>query len=212
MFRSIFRPYGLVWNILNTVTDILGLSLLWLVCCLPIVTIAPATTALYDAVVHGIRYKEGGAYRRFLKTFRAEWKTGIPVTLLWAAVLGGCGYILAVLLVMVRQGSLSTVYAGIYFGVTLLPIACFCWSAAILSRFTFSFGNLTATAFRFTFGQFPRSLGIALSTAGLLIFTFHYWIWVFLAPACLMLLWSVFTEPVFAKYGGGIQPKKEEEE
>ena len=64
MFRSVFRPYGLVWTMLNTVTDILGLSLLWLLCSLPLVTVAPATTALYDAVVHGIRYKEGGAYRR----------------------------------------------------------------------------------------------------------------------------------------------------
>ena len=62
MFRSLFRPYGPVWNFLNHVTDVLGLSLLWCLCCLPVVTIGPATTALYDAVVRGIRYGEEGVY------------------------------------------------------------------------------------------------------------------------------------------------------
>ena len=60
MFRSIFRPYGLVWTILNTITDVVGLALCWLLCCLPVVTLFPATAALYDAVVHGIRYREDG--------------------------------------------------------------------------------------------------------------------------------------------------------
>ena len=204
MFRSVFRPYGLVWTILNTITDILGLSLLWLLCSLPLVTIAPATTALYDAVVHGIRHKEGGAYRRFFKTFRAEWKTGIPVTLLWGAVLAGLGYVMTVLLVMAGQDSRFTVYAGVYFGLLLLPLGCACWSVTIQSRFAFSFLNLTKTALRMTLEKLPRSFCMAASTLGLLWFTLHYPIWAFAAPACLVLLWSVFTEPVFAKLGGGL--------
>ena len=100
MFRSIFRPYGLVWTVLNTVTDVVGLTLCWLLCCLPVVTLFPATAALYDAVVHGIRYREEGPYKRFFRTFRAEWKSGILSTPLWGAVLGFFGYLLAVLLTM----------------------------------------------------------------------------------------------------------------
>lgn len=211
MFRSIFRPYGLVWTMLNTVTDILGLSLLWLFCSLPVVTVGPATTALYDAAVHGIRYKEAGAYRRFLKTFRAELKTGIPVTLLWGAVLAGLGYVMAVLLVMAQQNSRFTVYAGVYFGISLLPLACACWSVAVLSRFTFSFWNLTKTALRMTLGQLPRSFCMAAATVGLLWFTLHYPIWTFAAPTCLVLVWSVFTEPVFTKLGGGLTVQQDEE-
>ena len=211
MFRSVFRPYGLVWTILNTVTDILGLSLLWLLCSLPLVTIAPATTALYDAVVHGIRYKEGGAYRRFFRTFRAEWKTGIPVTLLWAAVLAGFGYVMTVLLVMAGQDSRFTVYAGVYFGLLLMPLGCACWSVTIQSRFTFSFWALTKTALRMTLGKLPRSFCMAAATVGLAWFTLHYPIWAFAAPACLVLLWSVFTEPVFTKLGGGLTVHQSDE-
>ena len=211
MFRSIFRPYGLVWTILNTVTVILGLSLLWLLCSLPIVTVGPATTALYDAAVRGIRYKEAGVYRRFFKTFRAEWKTGIPVTLLWGAVLVGLGYVMTVLLVMAQQESRFTVYAGVYFGLLLLPLGGLCWSVTIQSRFTFSFWNLTKTALRMTLGKLPRSFCMAAATVGLLWFTLHYPIWVFAAPACLVLLWSVFTEPVFTKLGGGLTVHQSDE-
>ena len=211
MFRSIFRPYGLVWNVLNTITDVLGLSLLWLLCCLPVVTVAPATTALYDAVVHGIRYKEEGAYRRFFRTFLSEWKNGILITLLCGVILAVLGSLMAVLLAMAQAESRYTVLAGIYFGLLLLLIACAAWSITILSRFTFSFSALTSTAMRFTLGQLPRSLGIALSTVGLIFFTVHYPIWVFAAPACAALVWSVFAEPVFAKYGGGLKKPEPEE-
>ena len=67
----LFSPDGLLWKILNSLTDIFALSLIWLFCCLPVITIGPATTALYDAVTHGIRYQETGLYRRFFRTFKA---------------------------------------------------------------------------------------------------------------------------------------------
>ena len=54
-------------------------------------------------MVHGIRYREEGPYKRFFRTFRAEWKSGILSTLLWGAVLGFFGYLLAVLLTMTQS-------------------------------------------------------------------------------------------------------------
>lgn len=210
MSRSIFRPYGPLWNMLNTITDVLGLSLCWLLCCLPIITIFPATAALYDAVVRGIRYREPNPYRRFFSTFRKEWKSGILSTLLWGVVLGFFGYLLAMLLYMAREDSSYTVYAGVYLAGMLLPIASACWSAAIISRFTFSFGALTKTALKFLIAHFLRSIAMAACTVVIVEFTRRYLIWVFAAPACTALVWSVFAEPVFAKYGASIVPKAPE--
>lgn len=61
------------------------LSLFWLACSLPVVTIGAASAALYDAPVHGIRREEAGCYRRFFRTFRRELKTAVPAWLLWGA-------------------------------------------------------------------------------------------------------------------------------
>ena len=92
----------------------------------------------------------------------------------------------------------------------LLPIASACWSAAIISRFTFSFGALTKTALKFLIAHFLRSIAMAACTVVIVEFTRRYLIWVFAAPACTALVWSVFAEPVFAKYGASIVPKDPE--
>ena len=113
---------------------------------------------------------------------------------------------------MARQDSGFSLYAGIYLAGMFLPIGAACWSAAIISRFTFSFLALTGTAVRFVIAHFFRSLGIAACTVALAVFTWNYPIWIFAAPACLMLLWSVFAEPVFAKYGAAITPVTPDED
>ena len=119
---------------------------------------------------------------------------------------------LAVLLTMARQDSGFSLYAGVYLAGMLLPIGAACWSAAIISRFTFSFLALTGTAVRFVIAHFFRSLGIAACTVALAVFTWNYPIWIFATPACLMLLWSVFAETVFAKYGAAITPVTPDED
>ena len=51
MLGRVFRYQGGLWRVLNTLTDIMALSVLWLLCSLPVLTLGAATTALYDSVV-----------------------------------------------------------------------------------------------------------------------------------------------------------------
>ena len=46
-----FNPEKGIWAWLSTMVDIVGLSVLWIFLCLPVVTIGPATAALYYTVV-----------------------------------------------------------------------------------------------------------------------------------------------------------------
>ena len=55
-----FDPQNSFWRFFGLVPDVLILSLMWVLFSLPVVTIGASTTALYDAVAHGIRFKEGG--------------------------------------------------------------------------------------------------------------------------------------------------------
>ena len=47
MFRSLFDSESPLSRLLGRLLDIVVLSVLWLVCSLPIVTIGPASAALY---------------------------------------------------------------------------------------------------------------------------------------------------------------------
>ena len=204
MFRSIFRPYGPVWNFCNTITDVLLLSLLWCGCSLPLITLGASTTALYDAAVHGIRYREPGLYRRFFRTFRREWKTSVPVTLLWGAVLLFGFYVLALLDEAAAEEAMAGVMAGGYRVIMGIPLTCACWSVMLLSRFTYKFRDLTANALRFLPVHLLQSLAVGVFTWVVCRYCFHYPIALTFAPAVTVIGWSLVAEPVFKKYGGGL--------
>ena len=59
-FSGFFRPDNSLWRTVSAVADMMGLSLLWLLCSLPVVTIGPATAALYAAVRGPVRRMENG--------------------------------------------------------------------------------------------------------------------------------------------------------
>lgn len=212
MLRSIFRPYGPVWNFCNTITDVLLLSLLWCGCSLPLITLCASTTALYDAAVHGIRYREPGLYRRFFRTFRREWKISVPVTLLWGAVLLFCVYVLALLDEAAAEETVAGLMAGGYRMLMGIPLTCACWSVMLLSRFAYSFRELTANALRFLPVHLPQSLAIGVFTWLVCWYCFHYPIALTFAPAVTVIGWSLAAEPIFKKYGGGLREESPSDE
>ncbi len=204
MFRSIFRPYGPVWNFFNAITDVLLLSLLWCLCSLPLLTLGASTTALYDAAVHGIRCREPGLYRRFFATFRRELKTSLPVTLLWGGILLFGLYVLALLDEAAAEETAAGVMAGAYRVLMGIPLTAACWSCMLLSRFTYKFRELTANALRFLPVHLLPSLAIGVFTWLVCWYCFHYPIALTFAPAVAAIGWSLLAEPVFKKYGGGL--------
>ena len=48
MFGNLFNPQNSFWQTIDRLSDLLILSLLWLICSLPLVTVGAASTALYD--------------------------------------------------------------------------------------------------------------------------------------------------------------------
>lgn len=212
MFRSVFRPYGTVWTICNHITDALLLSLLWCACCLPLFTIGTATIALYDAVAHGVRNREGETYRRFFRTFRAELKTGTGITLLWGLILLFCSYVLALLDEAGAADSRAAVMAGAYRMIMLLPLAAACWSAAILSRFTYGFRELVAVAVRYPLMHPLASAALAVMTWVVFSYTLRYPLGLTFSPALCILGWTFAAEPVFRKYGAGLTQQRPDAE
>lgn len=69
---------------LNKMTDLILLNLMWLITCLPIVTIGAATTAMYYTNIISIRQGDGYVVKRYFKSFRDNFK---QATILWLLVL-----------------------------------------------------------------------------------------------------------------------------
>lgn len=198
--HKIFDPDNVFWRWFGRIADMFALSCLWLLCCLPIITIVPASIALYDSIARCVRGPDGDTYRRFFRTLKAELLRGIGMTLLW----GLLAFILIIgynfLRQMAEQSQGFAIYAVAFTVSMLIPIAVVCWLIPIESRFANSFLGVHKTAVYFTFAHLPTTVAItvALILCGLVISYFPFMALVL--PAVMVCLQSWFIERVFAKY------------
>ena len=162
MLGRVFRYQGWLWRTLNTLTDILALSVLWLLCSIPVLTLGAATTALYDSVVRCIRYKQSGPYERFFRTFKNELVPGLLLTLLWGAIAALGLWMLALLRQYSAEAPTAMAAGAAYYVALILPLGAACWVFPILSRCAMSFGALNKTALKFAAGHLPSTVVLVL--------------------------------------------------
>ena len=94
MKNSLFNPDNWLWQPFSAVADVLILSCLWLICCIPILTAGAATAALYDCCARCIKDGDRALFSRFFRTFRRELLKSIPSVLLWAMILTGLVFLM----------------------------------------------------------------------------------------------------------------------
>jgi len=206
-----FDPEKGIWAWLSTLVDVVGLSVLWIALCLPVVTIVPATAALYHTVVKCVRRRESGAFGDYLRSFRADLRTGLKAGLIAvpAALLLYFGHNV-VRWYGTRVGGVAYVlYVAYYFALTL-PAGVLCWLSPLLGRFEYGVKDLFRTAFQLTVAHLPSTVVVVLLTAQSAVFCLERWWPVVFLPAAAMLLVSLFTERIFQKYSPELAPKEPE--
>ena len=87
-----FNPENSVLNFFGKVLDCVWLNILWLLCCLPVVTIGPATAALYYCTLKLAEDRKCSLTQDFFHSFRQNLKEGSLLTLLFLG-LGACLFI-----------------------------------------------------------------------------------------------------------------------
>lgn len=200
--RGIFDPQNTFWRTVAFVCDFVGLSLCWLLCCVPIVTSGAATCALYDAVYHGLRKgDEVRVYGRFFSTFKRELKVGVFATLPFLLIAAVYAVFWRVAFLVAVGGSDfagALVYA--YQVVFCIPVMIWVISMATLSRFTFKTKELLGTACKLVFTNLPAALVVAVILAlGLKLMSWWFISCIF-TPALMAYLCSFFIEKIFAPF------------
>ena len=211
MFRSFFNPENPFFRFTGRVLDIMVLSVLWLVCSLPVVTIGPASAALYYSCAKCLRHQESGPYRNFLSAFRQNLKTGIGATVVFLllAVLLDAGYLFLVMAAG-AGGSVWSVVRIMYLVLLVIPVSMASCAFPLLSRFTYTVGGLLSNSLRLTFRHLPRVVAAGALTVTAVVLTVLFWYYgvMLLTPALCALLSTFLLEPVFRKY----TPEEELEE
>ena len=206
--KSFFNPDNFIFRWSTTIFDIIVLSIFWVVCSLPVVTIGTSTAALYYSAVKCVRFKQPDTYKNFWNSFKENLKTGIAFTVVYLVLAFGMFVIYtAIVGTMPLQDALSVpvIWGFLLFCVFLY--ATFLCGVILLSRFSCTLSSLLTDSFRITFGHLFRMYGAALLATAVLLLTVHYFyyqVW-FATPCLAMLAISVLTEPILRKYTPNVE-------
>ncbi len=79
--KNLLSPEGALYRITERIVDLVLLNLLYLIFCIPIVTIGPATAALHYVTLKYAANEEDRVWAPFIHSFRQNLKQGIVVGL-----------------------------------------------------------------------------------------------------------------------------------
>lgn len=131
-FRDIFRTDSLFSDIMTLVFNLMLLNILWLLCCIPVITIGASTTALYYMMFKILDGEDYSIIKGFLRSLRENFRESVPMTLLLVG--------LSALLVFNLHyfGTIShTGFSGVGYGVCLVVLV------LMISEFSYAFPLLS---------------------------------------------------------------------
>lgn len=197
---GIFNPERGFYQVTGKMVDLFLLSVFWLFCSIPVVTIGPSTAALYHTVNRCIRGNGRNSWVLFFRTFRDNLKVGVLTTLvlLPAAVL--LVFLQGLLYQTAVVGKAGYVLYVAYQIFLLLPLGALCYVFPVLSRFTFRTGGLLLNCSKLAMAHLPSTVGMGL-LLGLSIWICSYIpVLAAVLPALLALIQSLPLERIFRPY------------
>lgn len=145
---------------LNKLGDIIVANLLFLVCCIPIITIGPALTALYHCMLRTVKGNNNGTTKTFFRAFKENFRQSLIV---WLGLLA-VGFILF-LNIRFLQNTASVVSKPLFYvslGIAGLVIILALYIFPVIAAFANTTMNLLKNAYVFAFLHFPSTLAIAV--------------------------------------------------
>lgn len=203
-----FTTNNPVFGVLDSIVDVIYVSILWLVFSIPIVTIGASTTALYYTVTKVIRHNRGYIFREFWRGFKSNFKQS---TIIWLIYLLLMGIFLVDIRVMGTFNGTAAHMLQYTLVITMAMItAVLFYALAYTARFVQDVKHILLNSALMALRHLPKTLlllAVAV-VAGLSIYLIGFAF--FLAPAVAAVLDSIILESIFVRYMSDEDRKLEE--
>ena len=206
---KLFNLDSPVMVFLTKVANLMILNLLTIICCIPIITVGPAVTALYYVTIKMARGDEPYIVKSYFKSFKENFK---QATILWIVMLA---LIIVLILdwevvVLMMSGTGAKIMKVVLGVVTIFFVMTALYIFPVLSRFENTIKQTVKNAFLISIMSLPKTVVIILIhllPLGLLLLTIQALPFLFLLgmPAVAYLSSMMFVR-VFKKF----EPEEEE--
>lgn len=200
-FLNMENPF---FQFMNKVGNMILVTGLWLLGCIPIITIGTSTAAMYYATSKSVRREVGYVSREFWKAYKMNLKNGIILTLGLLAI--AAFLILDRLYVHNADTTVGGLMIMVYNFMILLCMSVTLYLFPNLSRFTMGKKDLIKLSFFMVFRHLPTTLALlAICILGI-IGVYLIPVLIILIPGLVCYVDSFLIDRVMLKY----MPKPEE--
>lgn len=160
---NIFNMDNGFWRAMGKVADIMILNILFVICCIPIVTIGASYTALYTVMLKLVKNEESYIAKGFFKAFKENFK---QATIIWLIMLAA-GILLGVDLYLSNfiDATFMKVLHYIFIAFLFIYAAMLCYVFPILSKFDNSVKNTIKNSLLMSIAHFPWTLLLLIISA-----------------------------------------------
>lgn len=200
---GIFNLDAPIWVFMGEVADVIILSLLWWLCCLGVVTIGAANTAMYYVLGKKARKESTYVAKDFFKSFRQNFRQSVPISLITiigtvSLVLYGTFIIQAVYNPSEAESLKFVLPITILFAFEFLSFNAYVW--ALLSRFEMPSRNLIKTALVMLHKHLLTTIVNLGVIVGVCFLIYKCPMLIIVAPGLIMLVQSYLLQAVFTGY------------
>ena len=147
---------------MSRVADLMILNLITIACCVPIVTIGPALTALFYMTMKMMRNEESYIVRGYFKSFKENLKQGIIINLIMLAA--GLLLFMDFRIAQGMEGNMGRVMYFLLAFILLIYLMVFLYVYPVLARFYNTIRNTFVNAFLMSVRHLPYTLLMILVT------------------------------------------------
>lgn len=203
-FKDNFRGDSAYTQIMTKIFNIFWLSILWLLCCIPVVTIVASTIALYYVMLKLVKDEETTVTREFFHSFKQNFLQSLPVTVIFLVAVAVLVADFHILGTSGGQSGASFMY-GFCIVLGIVCAAVFSYVFPLLSKFDNTIKKTFENAARLAASHIGQTLVITvvnlLPVIWFLVFpqTFStiFWIWVFVGGGIQAFVNSLFLRKIF---------------
>lgn len=198
-----------IWEWIGHIADIIILSCIWWICCIPIVTIGDATTAFFYVMGKKIRQESTNVFKDFFKALKENFMQSLGMNIIMLIAMFSMSIYIYMTFYSVMEKNNHMMWLlpiTIIFAFEILNIFTYAW--ALLSRFHMKTKEIIKTAIIMTHKHLLTSLGnVCAFVIGFMII-YHVPLIVFCLPGIIITLSSVLIQKIFATYTDGDESSK----
>lgn len=161
MFSGMFNYDNAFWRFMGRIGDFILLSILFLLCSIPVFTFGAALCAVYSVVFSIIEMRDSGIVKGYIKGIKQNFKHGIILSVIFIILFGVLYADIKIFAAMKLPQIVYYIFLGSVFFAFIIVMSIFIYIFPLEARYTNTLRAQLKNAFILSFKNLPKTILMA---------------------------------------------------